>query len=311
MLGHDASFGYIHAVQMTAGANLLHKKTAYLVSGQTLHPEHELRFMMVNQLQRDLQSPNHLQVCAGLIALTKISTKDMIPALMPSVVAAMAHKQPLVRKKAVMAMHHFWRMDAESVQAHASDFQRILCDTDPAVMAAGLHILMALAKDNPNDYKSLVPSFVSILKQITEHRLSRDYDYHRMPAPWIQIKLLQILGVLGQADQAASEGMYEVIHEVMRRADTGINVGYAIMYECVRTVTKIYPNTTLLNAAADSIARFMQSENNNLRYLGVTGLASVVEDHPRYAAKHQMAVMDCLENPTRPSSARHFSCSTA
>ena len=48
MLGHDASFGYIHAVQMTAGANLLHKKTAYLVSGQTLHPEHELRFMMVN-----------------------------------------------------------------------------------------------------------------------------------------------------------------------------------------------------------------------------------------------------------------------
>ena len=48
MLGHDASFGYIHAVQMTAGANLLHKKTAYLVSGKTLHPEHELRFMMVN-----------------------------------------------------------------------------------------------------------------------------------------------------------------------------------------------------------------------------------------------------------------------
>ena len=118
-----------------------------------------------------------------------------------------------------------------------------------------------------------------------------------MPAPWMQIKLLQILGLLGAADQSASEGMYEVIHEVMRRADTGINVGYAIMYECVRTVTTIYPNTTLLNAAADSIARFMQSENHNLKYLGVTGLASVVEDHPRYAAKHQMAVMDCLEDP--------------
>jgi|TARA_B100000780_G_C21109125_1_gene448088 AP-4 complex subunit epsilon-1 len=248
-------------------------------------------------LQRDLQSPNHLQVCVGLIALTNIGTRDMIPALLPSVLTSLDHKQALVRKKAVMAMHHFWRMDPESVSDYTDQFRRILCDTDPSVMASGLHILMAMAKDDPSAYKDLVPSFVSILKQITEHRLSRDYDYHRMPAPWIQIKLLQILGILGAADQSASEGMYEVIHEVMRRADTGINVGYAIMYECVRTVTSIYPNTTLLNAAADSIARFMQSENHNLKYLGVTGLASVVEDHPRYAAKHQMAVMDCLEDP--------------
>ena len=143
------------------------------------------------QLQRDLQSPNHLQVCVALIALTNIGTKDMIPALLPCVIPSLTHKQALVRKKAVMAMHHFWRMDKESVVDYSDQFRRILCDTDPSVMASGLHILMALAKDDPNAYKDLVPSFVSILKQITEHRLSRDYDYHRMPAPWIQIKLLQ------------------------------------------------------------------------------------------------------------------------
>ena len=40
--------------------------------------------------------------------------------------------------------------------------------------------------------------------------------------------ILKILSVLGRGDQASSEGMYEVLVDVMRRADTGINVGYAI-----------------------------------------------------------------------------------
>jgi hypothetical protein len=38
-----------------------------------------------------------------------------------------------------------------------------------------------------------------------EHRLSRDFDYHRIPAPWIQLKLLRILAILGANDQRASE----------------------------------------------------------------------------------------------------------
>ena len=113
---------------------------------------------------------------------------------------------------------------------------------------------------DPSAYKDLVSSFVSILKQITEHRLPRDFDYHRIPvsgaravpqrfpscgeyrprarrphatlqAPWIQMKLLRILAHLGRSDGAASEQMYEVLLDVMRRADTGINVGYAIVYE--------------------------------------------------------------------------------
>jgi AP-4 complex subunit epsilon-1 len=54
-------------------------------------------------------------------------------------------------------------------------------------MGASLPLLLDLAKESPADYKDLVPSLVSIIKQITDHRLPKDFDYHRIPAPWIQV----------------------------------------------------------------------------------------------------------------------------
>mmetsp|Transcript_997 Transcript_997/g.1260 ORF Transcript_997/g.1260 Transcript_997/m.1260 type:complete len:1025 (+) Transcript_997:61-3135(+) len=297
MLGHDASFGYIKAIELTASTSLVPKKCGYLVSSLCLSPDHEFRFMLVNQLQRDLNSINHLEVCAALSAVAKLVTADMIPAVINDVVKQLKHENDLVRKKAVMVLHRFHQMDKTSINHLGDQIRRTLCDKDPAVMGAALCIFYDLIRENAAQYKDLVPSFVSILKQVTDHRLPRDYDYHRMPAPWIQMRLLQILGMLGYADQSASEGMYEVLMEVMRRADSGINVGYAIVYESVRTITTIYPNSTLLDAAAASISRFISSDNHNLKYVGVTGLAAIVKEHPKYAMEHQLAVIDCLEDP--------------
>lgn len=297
MLGHDASFGYIKAVELTASTNLLQKRVGYLCCSLTLSPSHEFRFMIINQLQRDLQSSNHLEVCSALMAVCKLVTVEMIPAVLPMIVDLLRHDADLVRKKAVMTIHRFHQLNPDSILDMSDRLRRTLCDKDPSVMGASLCILHDVASANTQEYKDLVPSFVSILKQIMEHRLPREFDYHRIPAPWIQIRLLKVLAILGQADQQCSEGMYEVLHDVMRRADTGINVGYAIIYECVRTVTTIYPNSTLLDAAAASISRFISSDNHNLKYLGVTGLAAIVKDHPRYATQHQMAVVDCLEDP--------------
>jgi hypothetical protein len=56
---------------------------------------------------------------------------------------------------------------------------------------------------------------------VCEHRLPKAYDYHRFPAPFIQIRLLKLLAALGAGDKAASDNMYAVVQQVGSRASPG------------------------------------------------------------------------------------------
>lgn len=298
MLGHRVEFGYIHAVNMAQRPALTEKRTGYLAATLFLNSSSELLILLVNTLQRDLKSANHWEACAALSAAGRLIGADTIPAVFKLIKDLIQHKNAHVRKKVLVALHGFLQKSPESVEDYCVDvFKRALCDPDPSVMAAGLNGLFDLAKKDARAYTSVVPSVVVILKQIIEHRLPRDYDYHRIPAPWLQIKLLKLLALLGHANQRASEEMYEVLRQTLQAAEPKTTIGYAIMYECIKTITRIYPQKDLLAAAAENTSRFITSENRNLRYIGIDALSAIVSVNPEFAKEHQMVVIECLEDP--------------
>ncbi|CAN0880929.1 AP-4 complex subunit epsilon [Linum grandiflorum] len=116
-----------------------------------------------------------------------------------------------------------------------------------------------------------------------------------MPAPFVQIRLLKILSLLGSGDKQASEQMYTVIGDILRKCDSSSNIGNAVLYECVCCVSSMHPNPKLLESAADVIARFLKSDSHNLKYLGIDALGRLIKVSPEIAEQHQLAVIDCLE----------------
>ncbi|GMJ00200.1 Adaptor Protein Complex 4E [Hibiscus trionum] len=297
MLGHDASFGYIHAVKMTHDDSLIVKRTGYLAVTLFLNEDHDLIILIVNTIQKDLKSDNYLVVCAALNAVCRLINEETIPAVLPQVVELLAHPKEAVRKKAIMALHRFYQKSPSSVSHLISNFRKRLCDNDPGVMGATLCPLFDLITQDVNSYKDLVISFVSILKQVAERRLSKAHDYHQMPAPFIQIKLLKILALLGSGDKQASENMYTVVGDIFRKSDSSSNIGNAVLYECICCVSSIYPNPKLLDSAADVISRFLKSDSHNLKYMGIDALGRLIKISPEIAEQHQLAVIDCLEDP--------------
>ncbi|KAF8821991.1 adapter-related protein [Cardiosporidium cionae] len=297
MLGHNAAIHHIHAVKLVHDKIIATKRLGYLACKLLLRREDELTLLLINTMQKDLISNNKLVVLSVLSCICSLLNSELVPSLIPAIRKLLSHDSPHIRKKSCMVLHAIFFMAPDVVKENKDCIIRALCDDDPAVMGASLHVLHELAQSNPQEMKEIIPSLVNILKQICDRRLPRTYDYHRVPAPWLQIKLLSLLATLGCADRSSSEKLYDILQHVMRITDTASAAGYAILYECVKTISTIYPSHSLLEQAAASISRFILSGNNNLKYVGVTGLAIIVQVNPSYATHHQLAVVDCLEDP--------------
>uniref|UniRef100_A0A8C7BVK1 AP-4 complex subunit epsilon-1 n=1 Tax=Neovison vison TaxID=452646 RepID=A0A8C7BVK1_NEOVI len=297
MLGYDASFGYIHAIKLAQQGNLLEKRVGYLAVSLFLHENHELLLLLVNTVVKDLQSTNLVEVCMALTIVSQIFPREMIPAVLPLIEDKLQHSKEIIRRKAVLALYKFYLIAPNQVQHIHIKFRKALCDRDVGVMAASLHIYFRMIKENSSGYKDLTGSFVTILKQVVGGKLPVDFNYHSVPAPWLQIQLLRILGLLGKDDQRTSELMYDVLDESLRRAELNHNVTYAILFECVHTVYSIYPKSELLEKAAKCIGKFVLSPKINLKYLGLKALTYVIQQDPTLALQHQMTIIECLDHP--------------
>lgn len=73
----------------------------------------------------------------------------MIPAVLPIVTGLLSHDQEIVRKKAIMLLQRFLALQPDSVGHLGDKFRAALCDRDPSVMGASLHVFYDLVKADP------------------------------------------------------------------------------------------------------------------------------------------------------------------
>ena len=89
--------------------------------------------------------------------------------------------------------------------------------------------------------------------------------------------------------------MVWIWHFLQRADDTGINIGYAIVYQCIKIICTIYPNSHLIELAPTSISRFLSSESPNLRCIRINGFTLIIQINPNYVMSYQKIIVDWLE----------------
>jgi AP-4 complex subunit epsilon-1 len=305
MLGHDVSFTHFFLINMTNSKNLNVKRAGYLACWLLLGEDNDLRIMLVATLQRDLKSESAYEVLIALNSLNKLMNHSNINNLGEDVIKHLGHSNPLIRKKAYCLLQKMIKINPKSVPNWEVKIKEGLGDKEPSVMGVCLNLYYQDLQENPDKHKDIIKILVAIMNLILDVKLPRDYDFQRIPAPWLQIRILQIFGIICQNDKKCSEEVYTVVEKALRRSDdTMTDIGYAVTFQAIKVITKIYANQSLLEKANKTISKFFlpQPPNSkinkiNLFYLGIDSIRSLVNINPRYATKHQVHIVDCLQHP--------------
>lgn len=222
----------------------------------------------------------------------------------------MQSSSPYIRKKATLASLRVIRKCPDMCDIYIERVKKIFStEKNHGVLLAGTSLLAELVKQKPESKKDLalatVPYMVRVLKNLLSVNYGSDYIYNGYSDPFLQIKLLRGIKLLGgdflqYGDAKTGEQLKGLLTQIATNTEGARNVGHAILYECVQAIVTIGPVSGLMTLAINILGKFLTRRDNNIRYVALNTLQAAVataEGGPQAIQRHRKTVVDCLKDP--------------
>ncbi|XP_060607122.1 AP-4 complex subunit epsilon-1-like [Ruditapes philippinarum] len=297
MIGYDVEFGCIEGAKLAGRMDPIDSKTGFMISCLLMNRTDEITLLLMCTFQKNITSSNLLEILMGLSACSQLTAVHSIPYILDGVLSNLKHSRELVRQKAVLCLHQFQLLAPDLLEHRQEDLERMLYDKDPGVMAAAVHIIQHAIERDPTRCQRFGETLVSILTQISSHKMASMFEYQSVPFPWLQVQIIKCLTKLAKQDESFAASLVPFLKEILQRTSRKEMIALSIVYECLQCILSINPPKHLLDVAAVNIRGFILSSNANMKFIGVKLLTMLVRVNPKYAFDYQQLIVQSLDNP--------------
>ncbi|KXS16070.1 putative AP-2 adaptor complex subunit alpha [Gonapodya prolifera JEL478] len=281
ILGYEVEFGHVEAISLISSSKYSEKQVGYLACTLLLGENSEMIRLVINSIRKDLEDSNEINVCLALHCIANVGAREMAESLAIDVERVMvASSRAFVRKKAALTLLRLFRKhgDLMPVLDWVDQICPLIADENLGVATSVASLLTAFSQQYSDQYSKVVPRAIEKLYKIVIDRdFSPDYVYYKVPAPWLQVKILRLL----QYYPPPIEGSH--VRNKLTSAVNAIitnsldipknpqhsNAQNAVLFEAINMAIELDPESPTVVMAAELLGKFISSKETNVRFLAL------------------------------------------
>uniref|UniRef100_A0A8C1N9C1 AP-1 complex subunit gamma n=1 Tax=Cyprinus carpio TaxID=7962 RepID=A0A8C1N9C1_CYPCA len=305
MLGYPAHFGQMECVRLIASTRYSEKRIGYLGAMMLLDENQDASLLITNSIKNDLSHNSQYVQSLALCTLACMGSAEMCRDLAPEIERCLLLQQGLCSLKRTMVSVSFCNLciNIKKIILCAVFLIIFFLNNCLTVSTGVLHgavvLITELCEHNPgtlDQFRKAVPELVQIMKGLVTSSYSPEHNVAGISDPFLQVRILRLLRILGHNNDTASDAMNDLLAQVATNTDSSKTAGSAVLYETVLTIMDINSESGLRVLAVNILGRFLLNNDRNIRYISMTSLQKIVQTDHNAVQRHRGTIVDCLKD---------------
>ena len=139
---------------------------------------------------------------------------------------------------------------------------------------------------------------IKYLKTLISTSYAPEYDVNGITDPFLQVRILEILGFFGRASKSENEELEALLNSIPSNTDTTRkNTGNSVLYELVRCIFSYDSSKSLKGLGGSILGQFLANKDNNYKYLALNTLNDIAKIDIDTVQKHKNVILEFLKDP--------------